>query len=189
LLAGVTIYGIQDPLRVFEIDPNTGWRLAWWKDAIEATVQNGGIGVGFGTESLRNDYGALLERDSYREEGGTFLLVGTHSAFFDTLFRTGLVGVFLFLLVLVRCIPTANIPPLARAHCCSIFAIMILCLHSNLGLQSPMYSIGIAVCIGFLQAERHKASVSAAARASDRADDAARYDASLAPRSVRNRYR
>ena len=163
LVAAATIYGLLNPLRIFSIDPNTGWRLAWWNDALEAIVQTGGIGVGFGTELLRNEYSALLERDSYREEGGTFLLISTHSAFFDTMLRTGLVGVVLFGIVIARCFPPSCMALPARAHCCAMFAALILCLHSNLGLQSPMYSIGVAICIGYLQSERRKAYAGASA--------------------------
>jgi len=157
LLFGATIYGLQDPYSVFLIDPNTGWRLAWWNDVLTAVGQTGGVGVGFGTESLRNEYAALLERDAYREEGGSFLLVSTHSAFFDSMFRLGIVGLFLIVLVLLRCLPPKGMNLQARAHVCAIFAIMTLCLHSNLGLQSPMYSLGIAFCIGYFQSERRKA--------------------------------
>jgi hypothetical protein len=182
LLAVATIYGIQDPSRIFAIDANTGWRLAWWKDALDATIQTGGAGVGFGTESLRNEYGILLERDSYRDEGGTFLLVGTHSALFDTMLRTGFLGFIMLCVVIARCIPPSSMAPLARTHCCAMFAIMLLCLHSNLGLQSPMYSLGVAICIGFLQSERRKAYASTAAA------DVLLHGAPLAGQSARNRY-
>jgi hypothetical protein len=157
LLAGITIVGLRDPLPVFELDNNTGWRLAWWNDAITATTQTGGLGVGFGTEALRNEYTALLQRDQYRQEGGDFLLISTHSAFFDTLFRTGAAGFLLLCVVLWRCFPHAHMSLPARAHCCALFVILILCLHSNLGLQSPMYALGVAFCIGYLQSERRKA--------------------------------
>lgn len=161
VLAAASIIGMQDPLRVFEVDPNSGWRLAWWKDALEATAQTWGIGLGFGTESIRNEYAAMLQRDQYREEGGTFLLVSTHSAFVDTIFRTGVVGFLLLCVTLARCFPHSRMAPLARAHCCAIFAVLILCLHSNLGLQSPMYSLGVAICIGYLQSERRKVQAGA----------------------------
>jgi hypothetical protein len=165
LLTAATIYGLQDPLRIFELDPNSGWRLAWWNDVLTATTQTGGIGVGFGTEALRNEYAATLQRDTYHEEGGAFLLISTHSAFFDTMFRTGAVGFLLLCLVLWRCFPHRRIPPQARAHCCAMFAVLILCLHSNLGLQSPMYALGVAICIGYLQSERRKATTGAVVRA------------------------
>jgi hypothetical protein len=158
LFAAATILGLRDPLWVFEIDHNSGWRLAWWNDALAATVQTGGIGVGFGTESLMNEYAAILQRDSYHKEDETFLLISTHSAIFDTTFRTGVVGLLLLCLILSRCFPHPSIPPLARAHCCAMFAVLIVCLHSNLGLQSPMYALGVAICIGYLQSERRKAT-------------------------------
>ena len=164
LMAAATIFGLQDPLWVFELDFNAGWRLAWWNDALAATAQTGGIGVGFGTEALRNEYAAVLQRDAYvtpwnaYDDGGTFLLISTHSAFFDTIFRTGVVGFLLLCLVLLHSFPHPRIPPLARAHCCAMFAVLIVCLHSNLGLQSPMYALGVAICIGYLQSERRKAT-------------------------------
>ena len=159
VLAAATIVGIYNPLPAFEIDPNTGWRLAWWRDGLEASAQTWGIGVGFGTESLRNEYSALLGRDTYWAETEEFLFISTHSAFFDTIFRTGFIGFLLLCVVLVRCLPHPQIEPLARAHCCAMFAVLLLCLHSNLGLQSPMYSLGVAFCIGYLQSERRKARV------------------------------
>jgi O-antigen ligase len=156
-IAAATLVGLQDPLWIFQIDPNTGWRLAWWNDVLAATVQTNGIGVGFGTESLRNEYSSVLLRDTYREEAADFLFVGTHSAFFDTMFRMGIPGFLLLCFVIVRCFPPSYMSLSVRAHCGAMFAILILCLHSNLGLQSPMYSLGVAMCIGYLQAERHKA--------------------------------
>jgi hypothetical protein len=157
LLATATIVGLQDPARVFEIDSNSGWRLAFWKDALEASAQTWGVGVGFGTESLRNEYSALLDRANYREEAEDFLLVSTHSAFIDTVYRLGVIGVGLLIIILARCFPHRNMPLSARAQCCAMFAMLVLCLHSNLGLQSPMYSLGVAICIGYLQSERRKA--------------------------------
>jgi O-antigen ligase len=179
LLAAATVYGLQDPLRVFQIDENTGLRLAWWNDALAATAQTGGVGVGFGTEALRNEYATTLERDSYREEGGAFLLISTHSAFFDTLFRTGAVGFLLLCFALWRCFPHPRIPPQARAHCCAMFAVLIICLHSNLGLQSPMHALGVAICIGYLQSERRKIYVSASIAAKGELANARPYAVSL----------
>ena len=182
LVTASTVLGLQDPLRIFDIDPNTGWRLAWWKDALAATVQTNGIGVGFGTEALRNEYTAHLQVDKYHEETGDFLLISTHSAFFDTIFRTGVVGILLLFLVLSRCLPHPRTPPLARAHCCAMFAVLIFCLHSNLGLQSPMYALGVAFSIGFLQSERRKATTDAFVAA----NELLAHERSYAPHLQRN---
>jgi len=167
LVTANTLLGLRDPLGFFELDPNIGWRFAWWNDALAATVQTNGIGVGFGTESLRNEYTAILQRDKYDDEDGDFLLIGTHSAFFDIIFRTGVVGIILLFLVLSRCFPHPRTPPLARAHCCAMFAVLIFCLHSNLGLQSPMFALGVAICIGYLQSERRKATTDAVVAANE----------------------
>ena len=171
ILAAATIIGLHDPLRVFEIDANTGWRLAWWNDVLTATFDTNGIGVGFGTESLRNEYSGVLLRDTYREEAADFLFVGTHSAFFDIMFRTGLAGFLLLCFVIARCFPAPNMSLAARAHCCAMFAILVLCLHSNLALQSPMYSLGVAICIGYLQSERYKSQLAVARHAEDAPDE------------------
>ena len=148
----MTVIGFRYVQNVWNIDPNTGWRLAFWHDSIAAVWQTHGVGVGFGTEAIRNFYPELM-RDLFRSDANDdFLLIGTHNAFSDVGFRLGLVGLGLFLIVIYQSVPSQEIKFGRAWHANFIFVMLFTCLYLNVALQSPTYSIGVAILLGYLRA-------------------------------------
>lgn len=82
---------------VDQYDDNIGVRAIMWGDAIDATVETNGIGVGYGTEYIRNQFYAIRAGDwqvaDPNHEG--FLFLSTHSTPFDILLRLGVVGLLM----------------------------------------------------------------------------------------------
>jgi len=81
------------------LDPNSGIRAYFWRDAIDAIVQSHGIGVGYGTEYITNYFQALTgSRWTVVGEGDAGrMYLSTHSSFYDVAMRTGVVGAVLLL--------------------------------------------------------------------------------------------
>lgn len=154
------LVGLNHPIETFRLDYNTGWRLRFWAHGIDLAVQTHGAGVGFGTEALMNLY-PELERGRFIENefSDDFMLIGSHSGFIDVLIRMGVLG-FLFLLgVFVRSFPTARFSIPAENHAGFVFCLAFLTVFSNVALQSPLYSAGVAFALAYLWAQRSRATV------------------------------
>jgi hypothetical protein len=81
---------------IWVADPNTGIRLFFWHDALSRVWESGGIGVGFGTETIRPIF--LLEASDVQIVGVDdpgFIYVGSHNAFVDAGYRMGVIGFLL----------------------------------------------------------------------------------------------
>ena len=95
-----TFVAMQVPELFYEYDPNTGVRAVFWNDVLESTFDTLGIGVGFGTEFLREVFYigvhdvVILDVD---DSLAAFMNTGTHNLFFDILFRLGVLGLGSFL--------------------------------------------------------------------------------------------
>lgn len=156
ILCGAALYGMTDPIAVWRLDANTGWRLFFWNDVLRSTSLTNGIGVGFGTEALSNYYAgadqAEFMADTRIDE--SFLLVGTHNAMMDTLLRLGVVGLVLFLLVLWTSRPLRDASAGRNNHTAFAFCIAVICLFTNVAIQSPLYAIGVAFALGYVRSTR-----------------------------------
>lgn len=87
--------------QLYQVDVNTGVRLVFWGDAQTAIWETHGIGVGYGTEYIRNDLRILDNRDAQElieEDAQDRLFVGTHNSLYDIALRTGVIGFALFLI-------------------------------------------------------------------------------------------
>lgn len=153
-ITSVALFGMLDPVSLYTLDPNTGWRTIFWRNAMEALTETWGIGVGFGTEALRNEYTLIGRAFFLPEENTSFLLIGTHNAFFDVALRLGIVGLVLWSAVILGCYPAAKMPARIRAQGAVAFFALFICVFSNVALQSPLYVIGVAFVIGYLQSLR-----------------------------------
>lgn len=82
---------------LWSLDRNAAVRAIMWRDAADAMVQSNGIGVGFGTEYIRNQFYALGLGDwqLVSEGGDSRLFLSTHSAIYDMAIRLGIPGVIL----------------------------------------------------------------------------------------------
>lgn len=137
---------------IWKIDPNTGIRLFFWRDALNRVWESGGIGVGFGTETIRPVYGlnaadvTILDVD---DPG--FIYVGSHNAFVDALYRMGALGFVLlsgFILKLFSRVArgfTGN-----TIFDCWVTCALVTNLMVNVGLASINLFFGSAFLIGWL---------------------------------------
>src|SRR5205807_1612836 len=72
-------------------DPNTRWRLAYWKELLRRTAHEPAFGVGFGKPAAFTWHGVLYDARVPRG-GDEFNVTDPHNSFVDILYRTGLVG-------------------------------------------------------------------------------------------------
>ena len=94
---------IFTPTSVYFIDANLTVRLVLLKDALEGFYQSNLIGVGFGTEGIKNQYNyRLFDEFFYDENKEGFIHLAVHNSYATILFRTGLIGFTLFALFLLK---------------------------------------------------------------------------------------
>ena len=128
-------------------DPSAAVRGLMIKNAWQAAQETGFIGVGFGTESIKNVY-PELGIWSFQTIDDAFILIGTHNAFFDILMRMGVLGLACFVFVFLDlAFPRGGTDEILTFRTL-IFATSVLNLSVNVGLQSPFHLAGIAVMLG-----------------------------------------
>jgi len=134
-------------------DPNAGIRALMWRDALRAVVETGGLGVGFGTEAITNDFTEIRPREWLltEENSEDRLFIATHSSFYDVLLRTGLPGALMILGWLVAFCFT-DIPRAGRARqlFCAIVGVFLVSNSINIGLSSINFLFGSAFCLAAL---------------------------------------
>lgn len=137
--------------QIHGLDPNTAIRLVFWSDAIERLWESQGIGVGFGTETVRPRYYFGFREhliSSLDHEG--FIHVGSHNALVDAAYKMGLAGfavLAFYLLSMVRGI-------LARANVavfdCWVICTLTVTIMVNVALASINFLFGSAFLLGWL---------------------------------------
>lgn len=75
-------------------DPNSAIRLYIWDDALILIRDSRGLGIGYGTELIRNYYEEHVSLSPFPEE--ELLLISTHNTFVFLLARMGIVAFLLF---------------------------------------------------------------------------------------------
>lgn len=151
----IFIFGIIMLSLVSSRDPNTAWRLEYWKNDFEIIIRNYFVGVGFGTgygsksllETINNP-GVFLNQAPFPESS---LYIAQHNSFVNVIYRLGLVGIILFILPLWKLFRTyfyqKHTQMLSFAF--SIFLYGVLVIFLNPGLESPRFCLqflfGIAV--------------------------------------------
>jgi hypothetical protein len=157
----LTVIGMSNPDTVFwNVDRNTGWRLMFWKDALECVGLTGGVGVGFGTEALTNFY-PVVQREFFPDSKieTSFMLIGTHNGFMDTTLRLGVVGLVLLIATFLTCIPVRDRSASRSSAAGFAFCVAFLCAYLNVALQSPLYAVGISFSLGLARSLRATAEV------------------------------
>lgn len=81
-----------------QIDTNLMVRLVLILDALDGLVSSGFLGVGFGTESIKNFYMAFDNPIFFDESTAGFLHLAVHNSFATIFFRLGFLGGAIFLL-------------------------------------------------------------------------------------------
>lgn len=152
---------------IYVADPNSGYRLALTKDALGATAESYGLGVGFGKEVIAN---------TFREYGigpsavTNPLLEGVHNSFAQEFMRLGLLGgAFLVWLVFGTCLPPSGGSISVRRHISFVYFVVIISMMADVSLESPTYIVGLAWGIGYIIACKEQWRVPATSQ------DASRY--------------
>ncbi|HEY8593659.1 MAG TPA: O-antigen ligase family protein [Devosiaceae bacterium] len=147
------------------IDHNTGVRALLWRDALQAVIQTLGLGVGFGTEYIKNDFSDIMY------PGWTFvspqdtLYVGTHSAYFDILLRTGVVGLVLLMFWYLPSLRKPSSPLISDQRFGAAIATMICITASvDMALTSLNYLFGCALGFAILHHLRSGTTLLGASR-------------------------
>jgi O-antigen ligase len=159
-LAAVYLAGLHFVGELYKIDPNIAIRILFLRDALEVVRDTAGLGVGYGTESVRWHYDfdgvAELEFLPSGEIGSTELLramsTGVHNSFLQSLMRTGVFGLVLMVAAFAAAYPARSVPSSTQKQCSAIFFSCLLVCLVNPALETPLQAIGVGFAYGYLVA-------------------------------------
>ncbi len=170
--------GLQFVPEMMRSSPDSGIRLAFVRDALTSIVDTFGAGVGYGKESVRWEYhfpGMPVftflpdPRTMTPERMLEALSTGVENSFFESLLRSGVLGLGLFISAFVAAFPPRDLPRGMRNHAASVFITTFLGCFVNSALESPISAVGHAYLYGYLIALR---SCARARRRADRVSNA-----------------
>ena len=142
-------------LELHRMDPNTGIRSSLWRDTITAVEQTFGVGVGYGTEYITNNFIELKGRSwtVISESAAGRLFIGTHSGIYDVLLRLGVVGLLLFAIWLLQELAVAGRSRnLATAQTTAGIGIVLMtAIFVNVGMASMGFVFGVSFCVAALR--------------------------------------
>jgi hypothetical protein len=150
--------------------PNSGLRLAFMYDAIKSVIDTNGLGIGYGTESVRWRYSFPgMPVFTFLPNANTMtherllsaLSTGVENSFMQAMLRSGVVGFSLLLSAYIVAIPSARLPRPVRNHATTIFIMMVINCFVNSSLESPLAVVGEGFCYGYLVALKQTASARA----------------------------
>jgi hypothetical protein len=171
-LVGVYAAGIDFISSIRNINPNAGLRLSFVADALSSVIDTHGMGIGYGTESVRWQYrfpGMPVftflpdPRSITPEQMLEVLSTGVHNSFVQAMLRTGVLGAFLLVAAFFAAFPPPNLPRNMRNHAAVVLAMIFIACFVNPALESPVQVVGIGFVYGYLLACRawaqtHKSS-------------------------------
>lgn len=167
--AGLTMsYAVQMHRipELFSTNPNAGIRLLFIEDAFSSLRDTYGLGIGFGTESVRWAYqvpGAPEfqfmpdVREITQDRLLELLSRGVHNSFAQAALRTGVLGSLLLVCAYLAALPPRRLPQPVRAHASILFVIIFVASFVNPALESPVQLVGIGFLYGYLLALRARA--------------------------------
>ena len=151
---------------VMMLSPNSGIRLAFIFDALKSLNDTDGLGIGYGTESVRwryqfpnmAEFTFLPDPRSITPDRMLELLsVGVHNSFVQALLRTGLLGFGLLTAALFAAFPAHNLPRDACNHAAVVFMMIFIACFVNPSLETPIAVVGVGFGYGYLLALRANA--------------------------------
>jgi hypothetical protein len=163
LLLGYFAYENIDELRF--IDSNSWWRLLIWENSINLSLDNLGLGVGFGTEyySLNLQYiiHSELASDNIIKtwiENSEFMLQAPHNSFVTVFLRLGWIGLLIIGLLFYELFKIIDRLENLKIK---IFLFYLLCysfifIFFNMSFESPRYLMGNILFFSFISAHTSK---------------------------------
>lgn len=154
------VFSLSNIEIVYESSPDIGIRALMLKNAIIAAYQTGFVGVGFGTESIMNEYPEVGVY-SFNWINDAFILIGVHNAFAEVFMKMGVPGLAALVYTIYNlCVPGANGDTRTVVFRRTMLALIILNLSFNVGLQSAFHMAGVAIMLGgaYAAAPKHVAA-------------------------------
>jgi hypothetical protein len=161
----VVSYGVEMiniPAAIME-NPNKGIRAAFIADTFRSLFDTHGIGIGYGTESVRWVYRfpglpdftfmpnpATVSRERLLE----LLSRGVHNSFAQAMLRTGIPGIVLLTCAFFAAFPPRGLSRRMQCHACMLFLMIFVACFVNPALESPVQLVGIGFVYGYLLALR-----------------------------------
>jgi O-antigen ligase len=145
---------------------NAGLRLLFIEDTFSSLKDTYGLGIGYGTESVRWRY-KLPNRPDFtfmpdvnvitQDRLLELLSRGVHNSFAQAALRTGVLGFVLLVCAYGAAFPPRSLPRPVRAHASMLFVIIFVASFVNPALESPLQEVGIGFLYGYLLALRARA--------------------------------
>jgi O-antigen ligase len=138
----------MDPLGVVRAagvtDPNSVIRSLFWSDVYRASRETYYVGVGFGTEAVRNYYPVLDDVRPYEDE--QLVGQGVHNLFLNVIFRMGLPGLVTLSWIYYLCFPLRSAEEVrGRVALCS-FVLAFVSSNVNVA-ESPTTLVGVSMLL------------------------------------------
>lgn len=156
MLACIFFLPLFTPLFELIFDANSFWRLSYWQDELMQLFKSKMIGVGYGTSYATENFvgglnviggpfGATAEYSTLDK----LFVTGPHCSYVAIAFRTGLIGINLFLYFIFSVINSIEINA-NRTPIYTIFLLFssIILIGVNVGLESPYYLIMFVFSLG-----------------------------------------
>jgi len=143
---------INDPLAVSFIDQNLTVRLVLIKDAIDGFFQSNLIGVGFGTESIKNYYHLFKNPTFFNQDNSGFIHLAAHNSYATIAYRLGGLGILLFLYFLYQIVNSIRVMKNNQPMAVVIFLCFYVVTYQNPALESFIYLIGTFLLLGVIWA-------------------------------------
>lgn len=135
---------------IISLDSNSMVRLVMWADATRSLIDTFGLGVGFGTEWIKNDFYIIKSNWALFDDTNinNKFNITTHNTFSDLYFRVGLIGLLLFVKSIFSFL---NERIIIKSKLISyLFLSILVSLSTNPGFFSVNYLIGLSITYGFL---------------------------------------
>ena len=151
---------------IMATSPNAGLRLLFIEDTFSSLKDTYGLGIGYGTESVRWRY-KLRDQPDFtfmpdvsvitQDRLLQLLSRGVHNSFAQAALRTGVPGLLLLVFAFCVAFPPRSLPQPVRSHASMLFVIIFIASFVNPALESPVQEVGIGFLYGYLLALRARA--------------------------------
>lgn len=140
-------------------DPNSWWRITFWRVQLQTIKESNLIGVGLGSTYANSIIFTLLKGGFIDPETGlntlrpeTLFLTAQHNSYLNILYRTGLVGLLLFILSIKETF--LGTITAYKDHFSSVLLLAFININIvivfNVGLESPQFLIPFYLSSGSL---------------------------------------